>query len=1342
MNKKPNRLGEYSPPAIGKQSTKLATAFAAAMLIFAIGSPTNVQAELVQHGVAAGLLSVTSPGITNDDTANVVLDFSINDFRLTGTPSRADYPVQIGASRADDFTGGILMDSIAQNGRNAYGTNLFGTPGVVGAAAGYTMICQASNVEYNVNMAGAWFPYTDYIGGFVRNPSNNAAMTTLVGHPGLVFGRDYITNGNGRGIIDLHSFGYDSRTDGILLTTGGKDENNYGLAQAVASNGTWNVFCKDHGSASAGGMESDPIAFVFIPKTNTHLISGRFYGNGTIDMYSGTSPQFIITPLSGGRWELKVPGHSPTNGILIIGAEGGTSQNQDNIVSYQITAAGDGWEIQSRDTPGNGLQTPGGGVEAIASFVYIPAASPGFSVTPTNNLLTTESGGTASFTVALHSQPRGDVTINVASDSAEGVASPSQLIFTAANWNVPQTVTVTGQDDGGAADGSIPYKIVLSPATSTDGGYNNLNPPDVSVINGDNEVGVTVSATSVTTSEAGGTATFTIRLNTAPAFDVVIGLSSSDVSEGTVAGPVAADFVSFTSGNWDQPQTVTVTGINDSIADGNIGYLIQTAPALSEDSNYQGVNAADVSAVNLDNDKAAIVFSPASGLVVSEAGTTTNFTVVLSSEPTANVTVNLTSSDLSEGSVSPASLTFTPANWFTPKPATLTGVNDATNDGNVSYSINASATGDAIYAALQASIGAQTLDNEGALTLPSGTLTYAIGTPGTAIDAAATLADADTANYNAGSLTVSLTANGSADDRLEIRNVGTATGQISVSGNTVSYEGVVIGTFSGGVGTSPLVVTLNTAATPTAVQALIRSVTFRNVNSSPSLAVRSVSVVLADGQGGTSTASKSIQLRLLRTFSFQEGVDHGLGTYTGAGDIELYGDAPDTAYPTGSAVNGSGIGVAWPGGIQKNIGLLRFDNIIGSGPTQIPSGAIIVSADLILNAADGGHGSPLHRMLVNWDPNTTTWQSIGNGIFPQFNDVCRSAYDSQIGVVSKNGGTETGLITVGVTPDVQAWVNGETNYGWAMTGWDSMGDNFIFSPCEATNRVLRPHLRVRWLPAGTVNTSFRQGVNGYTGNRDTRIGEDTPDVSGTTSPTVFVDGEITGGEADQAQVLMRFDDIVGSAPGQIPAGSTIHAAVLHLSSLGAAGPGDGGRFYALLKPWDDTTSTWTFWGGRGIVADGVDALATPSASAGNATRVPNAPGGFFNFDMTSDVQAWVDNVRPNYGWGIIPWPLGGDGWGIGTSETPEEIGRPQLRVFYTPGSGSVAAVLLKPTVTQSSVTVRFTGTIGSTYTVLRSGSLTGSFTSIGTATVQGDGTATLIDNAPLAGTAFYRVSNP
>jgi hypothetical protein len=144
------------------------------------------------------------------------------------------------------------------------------------------------------------------------------------------------------------------------------------------------------------------------------------------------------------------------------------------------------------------------------------------------------------------------------------------------------------------------------------------------------------------------------------------------------------------------------------------------------------------------------------------------------------------------------------------------------------------------------------------LTLPGGPLAYVENAAATPIQASATVSDSDSSDFNTGTLTVTLAAGGSVDDRLAIRHQGSAAGEIGVAGNTVSYGGAAIGTFTGGDGTTPLVITFNTAAaTPAAVEALVRNVTYRNVSEQPTTTPRTVTFVVSDGDGGTSAAANA-----------------------------------------------------------------------------------------------------------------------------------------------------------------------------------------------------------------------------------------------------------------------------------------------------------------------------------------------------------------------------------------------------------------------------------------------------------------------------------------------------
>ena len=337
--------------------------------------------------LSAGNISVKQNDANNTtNSVTVTSTLLINDLIVRDGSNRGDFNVQIGASAEDDYLGGALLSSVTENGRNNFGTNNYpvssahvGNPCWICTFVPTAAVPEAS-AEYNVNVAAAWFPYAAYLAGTALNSGGTDGGTNnlFVGSPGLALGTHFKGVAAGKSIVDLRTLGIDSRTDGVLLVNHAKNENNFALSQVNTNDGTWNVFVRDNAQTNYSAYEQDPVAFVFIPRTNTALTSGRFYGDGSIDMFNGSTPQFTVMNTGTGQWELKMAGHTPAGGVLIISAEGGGNQNGDNIVNYQANTSGDGWVIQSRDTPNNGLQTPvgtGGEPEAIASFVFIPCPS-------------------------------------------------------------------------------------------------------------------------------------------------------------------------------------------------------------------------------------------------------------------------------------------------------------------------------------------------------------------------------------------------------------------------------------------------------------------------------------------------------------------------------------------------------------------------------------------------------------------------------------------------------------------------------------------------------------------------------------------------------------------------------------------------------------------------------------------------------------------------------------------------------------------------------------------------------------------------------------------------------
>jgi hypothetical protein len=119
----------------------------------------------------------------------------------------------------------------------------------------------------------------------------------------------------------------------------------------------------------------------------------------------------------------------------------------------------------------------------------LPMNVSGIGVTPETGLTTTESGGTAEFSVVLFTEPTAAVNVPVAStNTAEGQLSTDSLSFTTDNWDVPQIVTITGQNDD-LIDGDQAYYVEIGQATQVPGSadYSGLTGLPVSVINTDDD---------------------------------------------------------------------------------------------------------------------------------------------------------------------------------------------------------------------------------------------------------------------------------------------------------------------------------------------------------------------------------------------------------------------------------------------------------------------------------------------------------------------------------------------------------------------------------------------------------------------------------------------------------------------------------------------------------------------------------------------------------------------------------------------------------------------------------------------------------------------------------------
>jgi hypothetical protein len=186
------------------------------------------------------------------------------------------------------------------------------------------------------------------------------------------------------------------------------------------------------------------------------------------------------------------------------------------------------------------------------------------------------------------------------------------------------------------------------------------------------------------TSEDGLSDTFTVQLDTQPQYDVTIALSSNNESEGTID----KSSLTFTEATWNVPQTVTITGVDDDIADDDIVFNIEFEKATSTDDNYDGLKPdEDVIVRNSDDETPGYTVAPIDGLWTTEGMLSTIINVKLKSKPKEAVTLDISSTDTDEGTVSPTQIIVQPDDWKTAIEIQVTGVDDTVVDGDKPYQV-------------------------------------------------------------------------------------------------------------------------------------------------------------------------------------------------------------------------------------------------------------------------------------------------------------------------------------------------------------------------------------------------------------------------------------------------------------------------------------------------------------------------------------------------------------------------------------------------------------------------------------------------------------------------------
>jgi hypothetical protein len=379
------------------------------------------------------------------------------------------------------------------------------------------------------------------------------------------------------------------------------------------------------------------------------------------------------------------------------------------------------------------------------------------------------------------------------------------------------------------------------------------------------------------------------------------------------------------------------------------------------------------------------------------------------------------------------------------------------------------------------------------------TLSYAENDPATLLDAAATVTDGDSADFNGGNLTVDFSANGAAEDRLEIRNEGAGAGQIGVSGSNVTFGGTNIGVFTGGTsGSSPLVVTFTSLlVTPAVAQSLLRNITYRDVSDNPSTLLRTVRFAVNDGDGGTSApVTRNLQVNAANDAPQATNLS-AAETYTedtALNLIDIVVSDPDSANVTATltlsnpaagvlstATSGAvtstyvaGTGVWTAAGAIANVNAL-LAGVVFTPATEF-SGNFTITTNVGDGAAATGGSKAMTGTAVNDTPqatNLSAGETYTEDTALNLIDIVTSDVDSASVTATLTLSTQAaGALSTGTSGAVTSTFNsGVWTAAGAIANVNALLAGVIFTPATNFNANF------------TINTSVSDGATAATGSK-------------------------------------------------------------------------------------------------------------------------------------------------------------------------------------------------------------------------------------------------------------------
>ncbi len=194
--------------------------------------------------------------------------------------------------------------------------------------------------------------------------------------------------------------------------------------------------------------------------------------------------------------------------------------------------------------------------------------------------------------------------------------------------------------------------------------------------------GILINPRGVSTSENGTIVSVALRLKTRPIAEIVLGCTSSNLQEGIVEDKELI----FNPENWNQTQLIRVKGVDDHRIDGDQHYFLMINVSSHGDLEYDRLPDQPVTMVNKDNDKAGFIIQTVKS-TTTETGESAGYMIRLTSKPSSDVIIPVSSTNIREGIPEVEIIRLTPENWDIKQSVSIEGKDDNISDGPVVYEI-------------------------------------------------------------------------------------------------------------------------------------------------------------------------------------------------------------------------------------------------------------------------------------------------------------------------------------------------------------------------------------------------------------------------------------------------------------------------------------------------------------------------------------------------------------------------------------------------------------------------------------------------------------------------------